>query len=162
MWTLLPVGFAGDDGEGYELRRALAAVRGVRLDHFLQTNERCTFTYCKPLVLVPGQAPRELSRLDQKNWTPTPVPLVVRLCVAVTQAAEGADAFALLGQVDLPATGVLTTPVLEVIRALSQAHPVWLTLADSRHGLQSFPPLAFKLNFAEAVALFGLGPTAGT
>src|SRR5438552_13836431 len=35
--TIFPVGFAGNDGEGYELRRALAAQPGVRLDHFLQT-----------------------------------------------------------------------------------------------------------------------------
>src|SRR2546421_1604928 len=53
--TIFPVGFAGDDGEGYELRRALASQSGVRLDHFLQTSERHTFTYCKPLVIEPGK-----------------------------------------------------------------------------------------------------------
>ena len=53
-----PVGFCGDDGEGYELRRALSALPGVRLDHFLQTPDRRTFTYCKPLVLAPGQSPQ--------------------------------------------------------------------------------------------------------
>src|SRR6478735_5240781 len=31
------VGFCGEDGEGYELRRALATMPGVRLDHFLTT-----------------------------------------------------------------------------------------------------------------------------
>ena len=31
------VGFCGDDGEGYELRRALAAMPGVELEHFLTT-----------------------------------------------------------------------------------------------------------------------------
>src|SRR5437016_8218171 len=48
---IFPVGFCGDDGEGYELRRALGAREGVQLDHFFQTSERCTFTYCKPLVI---------------------------------------------------------------------------------------------------------------
>src|SRR5436309_11012585 len=33
--AIFPVGFAGEDGEGYELCRALAAKPGVRLDHFL-------------------------------------------------------------------------------------------------------------------------------
>jgi bifunctional ADP-heptose synthase (sugar kinase/adenylyltransferase) len=30
--VIFPVGFAGEDGEGYELRRALAVRPGVRLD----------------------------------------------------------------------------------------------------------------------------------
>ena len=33
--TILPVGFAGEDGEGYELSGALKALAGVRLDHLL-------------------------------------------------------------------------------------------------------------------------------
>ena len=32
---IVPVGFRGDDGEGYELRRGLAALPGVNLDHFV-------------------------------------------------------------------------------------------------------------------------------
>src|SRR6266404_2099972 len=31
--TIYPVGFAGEDGEGFELRRALRERRGVHLDH---------------------------------------------------------------------------------------------------------------------------------
>src|SRR5213596_43633 len=34
---IFPVGFAGEDGEGFELRAALRTQRGVRLDHFWQT-----------------------------------------------------------------------------------------------------------------------------
>src|SRR2546428_4668974 len=68
---LVPVGFCGADGEGYELRRALASRPGVDLQHFIETDQRRTFTYCKPLVLHPGKPPAELNRLDSKNWTPT-------------------------------------------------------------------------------------------
>src|SRR5712692_10317526 len=50
-----PVGFCGEDGEGYELRRALGAKQGVRLNHFLSVPEPRTFTYCKPLVVTPGK-----------------------------------------------------------------------------------------------------------
>src|SRR3954452_7607295 len=66
------VGFCGDDGEGYELRRALAAKPGVGLEHFLTAPWRNTPVYCKPLVMEPGGPPRELNRFDSKNWTPTP------------------------------------------------------------------------------------------
>src|SRR5213593_559181 len=73
--TIFPVGFCGKDGEGYELQAALRAKDGVRLDYFLQTDLRRTFTYCKPLVLEPGKPPVELNRLDSKNWTPAPAPV---------------------------------------------------------------------------------------
>ena len=69
--TILPVGFAGEDGEGYELSRALESLAGVRLSHFVRTRHRRTFTYCKPLILEPDKPPVELNRLDLKNWTPT-------------------------------------------------------------------------------------------
>src|SRR5437773_3122886 len=49
---IFPVGFSGEDGEGYELHRALRARKGARLDHFVMLAERRTFTYCKPLVLT--------------------------------------------------------------------------------------------------------------
>src|SRR6266853_902984 len=47
---ILPVGFCGEDAEGFELRKGLAAVPGVVLDHFFSTARRHTFTYTKPLV----------------------------------------------------------------------------------------------------------------
>src|SRR5258708_5532916 len=51
---IFPVGFCGEDGEGYELLRALRSRAGVNVDHFLQTPERRTFTYCKPLIVAAG------------------------------------------------------------------------------------------------------------
>src|SRR5688572_32776407 len=62
--AIYPIGFCGIDGEGFELRRSLAAKPGVALDYFVETDQRRTFTYCKPLIVEPGKAPRELNRLD--------------------------------------------------------------------------------------------------
>src|SRR5579872_1554324 len=67
-----PVGFTGEDGEGFELRQALETLKGVETHYFIRTKERRTFTYTKPLVISPGKPPIELNRLDIKNWTPTP------------------------------------------------------------------------------------------
>src|ERR1051325_8763829 len=39
------VGFCGEDGEGFELLRALRALPGVELSCFEQTSTRSTFTY---------------------------------------------------------------------------------------------------------------------
>lgn len=153
--AIYPLGFAGEDGEGYELTRALAAVPGVRNDYFIQTRERHTFTYCKPLILEPGKTPRELSRLDQKNWTPTPAALSARIAANLTALAAQVDALILLSQVDVPETGVLTASVLEAARKIAAAHPHKTILADSRLGLRDFPPVIFKMNAAELASLTG-------
>lgn len=160
LGAIFPVGFAGEDGEAFELRRALAAIPGVRLDHFIQTGERRTFTYCKPLVLEPGKNPRELNRLDQKNWTPTSAALSDRLCSELSSAANKMDALILLSQVDEAETGVLTKPVLETVRKIAEAQTRRIILGDSRRGLEGFPPVIFKMNAAELAALTGMSTTA--
>jgi len=152
---LCPVGFAGEDGEGFELLRALKAKRGVNLEHFFQTAERRTFTYCKPLIMRPGKPPEELSRLDSKNWSPTPPALETRLIDAVQFLAAQVDAIILLEQVDVAQTGVITARLLDAIRALAKQQPDLLIIADSRRGLRGYPPVTFKMNAAELGALTG-------
>ena len=90
--AIFPVSFCGEDGEGFELQRALRAKRGVQLDGFFATPERRTFTYCKPLVRHPGRAPQELSRLDSKNWSATPPAVEDRIITALKQLDLYADA----------------------------------------------------------------------
>ncbi len=152
---IYPVGFCGEDGEGYELRRSLLARRGVKLDHFIETDLRRTFTYCKPLVMEPGKAPVELNRLDSKNWTPTPALLQGRLIDCVARVATEVDAMILMDQVDLPETGVVTAKLLEAIGVLVKELPELLILADSRRGLRGYPPVCFKMNAAELSSLSG-------
>ncbi|MCX7824820.1 MAG: PfkB family carbohydrate kinase [Verrucomicrobiae bacterium] len=150
------VGLAGEDGEGYELRRALQTMRGVRLDHFIQSPDRHTFTYTKPLVLEPGKPPRELNRFDLKNWSPMSAALEDRLRQAVRALAGRMDAFILLEQVDAPDTGVLTRGLLDELGALARSHPKLLMIGDSRRGLRHFPPMTFKMNRAELTRLLGV------
>ena len=152
---ILPVGFCGTDGEGYELLAALKAMRDVQVGHFLQTPERRTFTYCKPLVLEPGQPPRELSRLDSKNWSPTPASVRRVLNNSFEETAERAHAVILMDQVDLADTGVVTVDLLDAIRRKAAARPELLMLADSRRSLKNWPPVALKMNERELAALTG-------
>ncbi|MFZ2640902.1 MAG: PfkB family carbohydrate kinase [Verrucomicrobiia bacterium] len=156
---ILPVGFAGDDGEGFELRRALQARAGVKLDHFLQTAGRRTFTYCKPLVIEPGKEPVELNRLDSKNWTPTPADVQDQLIKSVRALAENADAIILMDQVDMAETGVVTTKLLDAIKDIVATRPGLLVMADSRRGLKGYPAVTFKMNAAELSALTGAANT---
>ena len=157
--TIHPVGFCGDDGEGYELRRALAARPGVSLAHVLTATSRCTPVYCKPLVLEPGRPPRELNRLDSKNWTPTPDDLQRDLATRIRALADRLDALILLDQVDLPETGVVTDLVRQAAHAAQQQRDDLIVLADSRRGLGEFPPLGFKMNVDELGRMTGTAPS---
>lgn len=152
---IFPVGFAGEDGEGFELRRALQAQTGVKLDYFMQTPGRRTFTYCKPLVLEPGKPPVELNRLDSKNWTPTPANVQEQLIRSLRALAETANAIILMDQVDVAETGVVTTALLKAIAEIAAKRPDLLIIADSRRGLKGYPPVTFKMNAAELGALTG-------
>jgi rfaE bifunctional protein kinase chain/domain len=144
------VGFCGDDGEGYELRRALSALPGVRLENFVSAADRRTFTYCKPLVVTQNEIPQELNRLDSKNWTPTPSHLAERMAAAVASLASVVDAMIVLDQVDLADTGLVTREVLEALSEVPQSVPV---IADSRRGLSGYPPVVYKMNAAELATL---------
>ncbi len=150
---IFPVGFCGEDGEGFELFRALRSLRGVNSAHFLQTAQRRTFTYGKPLVLELGQPPRELSRLDVKNWTPTPPEVTARLIDSLEKLGSQMDAIILMDQVDVAETGVVTGAMIDHLRGSLPVTPI---VADSRRGLHGFPPVTFKMNAAELSALRGL------
>ena len=158
---IFPVGFCGEDGEGYELRRALAAKRGVKLDHFFETSDRKTFTYCKPLVMEAGKPPRELNRFDRKNWTKTPTPVSARISQRLDSVSAKVDGLILLSQVEVPETGVLTRIVLEKVRDVARKRPGLTILADSRTGFRNFPPVILKMNAGELKALSGLKPKCG-
>lgn len=150
-----PVGFCGIDGEGFELRRALLARPGVRLDDFIETEQRRTFTYCKPLVIKPGREPLELDRLDSKNWTPTPEALQQQLAESLRCIAPEVDAIILMDQVDVAETGVITRQLLDEVRALAKRQPDRWILADSRRSLRGWPSVCLKMNAAELAALVG-------
>src|SRR5437660_1458874 len=102
---IYPVGFVGQDGEGFELMEALKRQPGLELSHFVQSCERRTFTYCKPMLMWPGKPPVELNRFDSKNWTPTPALLQGLLMERLLDVAQFVDAIIVLDQVDVPESG---------------------------------------------------------
>jgi len=155
---IFPVGFCGEDGEGFELRRALAAHPGVQLDYFLTTPLRRTFTYCKPLVIEPDEPPHELNRLDSKNWTPTPPAVAEELAVSTARLLKRVHAVIVMDQVDLAETGVVTKAMLDMLGRETKNSTVPV-IADSRRGLHGYPPVIFKMNAAELAKLCGLSGT---
>ena len=149
------IGFCGRDGEGYELQRALAATKRLHLDGFVETPLRRTFTYTKPLVMEEGKLPRELSRIDLKNWTPTPPDVERKLVGAIEAVADHVDAFIVMDQVDVAGTGVVTAGVRAALARVAEKRPTLPIVADSRRGLRDWPPFIFKMNHHELGALLG-------
>ena len=154
--AVYPIGFCGEDGEGFELLRALQNIPQVNCEGFLQTPLRRTFTYTKPLLHDIGHAPRELSRLDLKNWTPTPPAVEEQLLGALRKLAANADAIIVMDQVDVAETGVVTTRIREAIGEISRGHPSLPVLADCRRGLHGWPQCIWKMNARELSLLEGV------
>ena len=177
--SLAAVGFSGDDGEGVELRRALANL-GVDLTHFLARADRTTFTYTKPLVMHRGrppqqrgpihvpldpvvgtqQGPEELSRLDFRSRTPTPAILEDEIIRRLQQAAAGADVVVAMDQAPEPENGVLTRRVKAALADVAHAHPEIVIIGDSRTSPGDFADIRMKTNRAELARRFGVAPTA--
>jgi rfaE bifunctional protein kinase chain/domain len=152
---IVPVGFSGDDGEGFELARALRSLRGVSMEAFQQTPDRRTFTYCKPLLVEPGVPPRELNRLDSKNWTSTPAAVEDHVIASLCTLADRIDALIIVEQVDVAETGVVTRRVLEAVGRLAASRPELCILADSRRSLRDYPAVNLKMNRVELGMLLG-------
>lgn len=157
---IIPIGFHGRDGEGSELLHSLSHLnsqgdldrtRPERLDltHFIWTEERRTFTYIKPLLIREGAPPKELNRLDIKNWSLTPEALSQNVSASLRELADKVDAFVVLDQVDVAGTGVVTDLVLETLAEIAQARPEMLILGDSRNGIGRFPAISLKVNDEE-------------
>ncbi len=151
--TIYPVGFAGNDAEGFELRHALLGHATVKLDHFLTTPHRHTFTYCKPLIVQSGKAPVELNRLDIKNWSPTPEVVQDRLADSLNELIPRMDVLIILDQAPVPETGVISKKLLAVLNGFAAVRPELMILADSRRGLKDYSKIALKMNRAEVAAL---------
>jgi rfaE bifunctional protein kinase chain/domain len=153
------IGCCGEDGEGFELRRALAALPGVGLDGFLSARERATFCYTKPLVINQGKPPRELERIDIKNWTPTPPALASELARRFLAAARAADGVVVMEQVDHAGVGVVTDHLLAALATLAQERPHLPIVCDSRVGLARYGAVIAKMNAGELARMLGQAPT---
>jgi rfaE bifunctional protein kinase chain/domain len=152
---IYPIGVVGEDGEGYELCRALGQRPGVTTGTLVRTSQRRTFTYCKPMLCQGDGKQKELNRFDFKNWTPTPALLQGLIIGNLEEVARQVDAIIILDQVDVPETGVLTRQVLEKVKTLVKEDSDLVVIADSRRSLRDFPPVIFKMNAAELKSLVG-------
>src|SRR5262245_60674208 len=96
---ILPFAVIGDDGEGYELRQALAKLSAVDGAGVFSWSSRRTPTYTKPMLCEAGKEARELSRLDVHNRSRLPGEAEERLLQVFERAWPTLDGVVVLDQV---------------------------------------------------------------
>jgi len=139
----------GDDGEGYELQRALQAT-GVDASAILVRHNRLTPTYTKPMLREPDGTTRELNRLDIKNRKPLPVEIEAEIIARLRQIVPRVQGVIVGDQVQERNCGVITDHVRDEIARLARAHPPTLFAADSRERIGLFRDVIVKPNAREA------------
>lgn len=150
--TIHAIGFTGDDGEGYDLRRDLARLH-CSTDGLYQSSDRVTPTYLKPRdKSVPGLA-GEHNRYDTKNRTPVQTVLVEQIIAALDALLASVDAVIIADQVEDPDCGVVTSIMRTALAERALKNPDIIFWADSRTHIRDFRNMIIKPNQFEAVGL---------
>jgi rfaE bifunctional protein kinase chain/domain len=151
---VVAISVLGDDGEGHELRQALARLPLVHTSSVLSLpgSDFRTPTYTKPLVHETGRPPRELNRLDIKNRMPLPPSAEQEILRSLDQWFVRLDALVVLDQVSEADCGVVTQRLRRHLAELGQANPKKFVLADSRQRIGLFQAVALKPNGDECLA----------
>jgi len=141
------LGMVGDDGFGYELRRALAA-RGISPGLLADAPGVPTFTYTKLLNGATGA--EDLPRVDFVYTQPVPES-VERAIVARLERAEY-DVVLVSDQAETAQGGVVTAPVRDAVERLAVNRRETVVWADSRLRPELFRHVVVKPNQEEAEA----------
>jgi bifunctional ADP-heptose synthase (sugar kinase/adenylyltransferase) len=152
--TLYAVGFTGDDGEGFELRRILSSM-GVNIDGVTVSGDVQTPTYTKPVFIkTAGESKlEETNRLDHRNMKPTPRGLEEKIKDSLWEISSRVDALIALDQLSDEGYGVLTPGVRETLSAIAEKNPSLIVYADSRAFIGKFKNMIIKCNDHEALRM---------
>ncbi len=138
-------GIIGDDGHGFELRKALAA-RAIRHQLLVEAPGRQTFTYTK---LINGSTGVEdLPRVD---FLFEPAPEAERTLLDLLPGAiDEHDVVLISDQAETDGGGAVTEAVRALIAELAPVYPDKVFLADSRRRAHLFSRVLLKANRSEA------------
>lgn len=175
---LAPVTVLGDDGQAYDLLKALERLP-VDATHIVRDAARLTPTYTKPLVRdarLPGAnggvssatagssssaSPswRELNRLDLRTRAALSSETLARLREHLDEVFDATAGLIVLDQVAEEAQGVIGPAVREHLEVLARRDPAKLIFVDSRAQIGHFTCGTLKPNANECLAWLGRPPT---
>jgi rfaE bifunctional protein kinase chain/domain len=148
--NVMALGVLGDDGAGFELKRALGRL-GVDTSLLVEARDRFTPVYLKPMMREADGAAHELNRLDTKNRASLAGAVEAALLARLEAALPRVQAVIAADQVSEPNCGVITDRVRAALSALAARHPDTVFAADSRENIGRFENFILKPNAREAV-----------
>ena len=148
--SVVTLGVIGDDGEGYELKRAVRAI-GVGSSLLIECPDWLTPTYTKPMMHEPDGWVHEINRIDIKNRAPLQAEIEDRIIVRLREALPHVHGIVIADQVPEANCGVITERVRGELCAQARNHPGKAFVADSRERIGLFADVILKPNAREAV-----------
>ena len=151
----LAIAYTGQDGNGYTLRRALSDT-GVSLEYLIESPERFTPTYTKPMMHEVDGTIIELNRMDIINRTPNPPNLNERLAANMINAIQSCDGLLVVEQVRQDGYGTLSPLIRQTLADAARKYPQKTIMVDSRHFSASYQQVSLKMNLSEALRTINL------
>jgi bifunctional ADP-heptose synthase (sugar kinase/adenylyltransferase) len=148
--TLHAIGFTGDDGQSYELRKDLAELR-CTTERLHCDPHRATPTYLKPRDKTDPSLAGEHDRYDTKNRGPTPQTIERQIVDSLDALLPELDAVVVADQVEEEDCGAVTAGVREALASAAGRHTGVVFWADSRRRIRQFRATIVKPNQFEAV-----------
>ena len=144
------IAYVGQDGNGYTLKKALHE-KGADTTHLVETDQRFTPTYIKPMMKELDAGNMELNRMDIINRSPNPESLNGTLVEHLKQAIRTHDGILVVEQVQQDGFGVLSPVLRETLSQLAREHQDKIVMVDSRHFASAYQAVSLKMNIHEAV-----------
>lgn len=145
--TVCAVGLYGDDGEGYELLRALEKI-GVATEGMIRGDGLFTCTYTKPMRKIDGVW-TELNRLDIRNSQPAPSGLIEEVKRTLDTLIPTCDAVIVSDQFTHEAGSTLNDDLRSFLAECAERHPEIFFLVDSRSHSERYRGTMVKCNAGE-------------
>lgn len=149
------VGAIGDDGNGFDLRRALEDC-GVDCSALIAEPKIFTPTYTKPLMSGRNGTTRELNRIDIKNRSTLPVDVENILLEKIGEMSGEVDGIVVIDQAKEPDCGSVTSRIREYLARLAGEKRGMKILVDSRCRITQYANCILKPNIAEALNALGM------
>jgi bifunctional ADP-heptose synthase (sugar kinase/adenylyltransferase) len=148
---LLAVGFAGKDGNGYELLRCLKDIN-VNTNYITRTEELITPTYTKPMRMeIYGY--RELNRLDSKNHVKISKNIEDKMVDNLYETIGKVDAIIALDQVEEAGSGTISPKMKKALADIGERYPNLVVYGDSRAYISQYKNIYVKCNARELVKI---------
>ena len=143
------LGLAGDDGNGYELARALDA-QHISSEMLIRASGIQTFTYTKLINSIANM--EDLPRVDFVSTVPLDPHIETRILDLLPKAVGASDVILISDQAETSAGGVVTPAVRNRLAELAERHPDKVFWVDSRARMELFRQIVVKGNRDEAAA----------